>query len=162
MALIHPFTLRLMLKDFQSSFWACLLGTPTWQRLKSLFCYLYHANNSLNCARIATVCRMRLVCEKTLLGRNKFLWDYWAKAYLPITRNKPMESGLTRRAGRYIDPRDHRCSSRVAGALEIFGGLLNRGWRPTSPVCDGTAPHRLVSLYRRVGGRCGARTNQRF
>ena len=73
-----------------------------------------------------------------------------------------MESGLTRRAGTYIDPGDHRYSSRVAGAVEI---VLNRGWGPISPVCDGTAPHRLVSLYHppaRVGGRCGARTNQRF
>ena len=30
-----------------------------------------------------------------------------------------MESGLTRRAGRYIDPGDHRYSSRVVGAVEI-------------------------------------------
>ena len=58
-----------------------------------------------------------------------------------------MESGLTRRAGRYIDPRDHRYSSRVAGAVEFFGGFLNRGWGPISPVCDGTAPRRLMSLY---------------
>ena len=49
--------------------------------------------------------------------------------------------------------------------LKRFGGFLNRGWGPISPVCDGTAPHRLVSLYHpptRVGGRCEARTNQRF
>ena len=30
-----------------------------------------------------------------------------------------MESGLTRCAGRYIDPGDHRYSSRVVGAVEI-------------------------------------------
>ena len=30
-----------------------------------------------------------------------------------------MESGLTRRARRYIDPGDHRYSSRVAGAVDI-------------------------------------------
>ena len=76
-----------------------------------------------------------------------------------------MESGLTRRAGRYIDPGDHRYSFRVARAVEIFGEFLNWGWGSISPVCHGTAPHRLVSLYHpptRVGGRCGARTNQRF
>ena len=76
-----------------------------------------------------------------------------------------MESRLIRRAGRYIDPGDRRYNSRVAGAAKVFGGFLNRGWGPISPVCDGTAPHRLVSLYHpptRVGGRCGARTNQRF
>ena len=36
---------------------------------------------------------------------------------------KPMESGLTSRAGRYIDPGDHRYSSLVAGlsvAVEIL------------------------------------------
>ena len=33
--------------------------------------------------------------------------------------NKPMESGLTRHAGRYIDPGDHRYSSRVVGTVEI-------------------------------------------
>ena len=37
---------------------------------KSLFCATYHANSSLNCARIANVCRMRQVCEKTRVGRN--------------------------------------------------------------------------------------------
>ena len=58
-----------------------------------------------------------------------------------------MKSELTRRAGRYIDPGDHRYSPRVAGAVEFFGVFLNRGWGPVSPVCDGTTPHWLVSLY---------------
>ena len=31
-----------------------------------------------------------------------------------------MESGLTRRVERYIDPEHHRHSSRVAGAVEIL------------------------------------------
>ena len=37
---------------------------------KSLSRATYHANNSLNCARIADVCRMREVCDKNRLGRN--------------------------------------------------------------------------------------------
>ena len=48
--------------------------------------------------------------------------------------------------------------------LQRSGGFLNGVWGPVSPVCDGTAPHWLVSLYHppRVGRRCEARTNQRF
>ena len=57
-----------------------------------------------------------------------------------------MESGLTRRAGRYIDPGDHRYSSRVVRAAEIRR-TSEPGWGPISPVCDGTAPHWLVSFY---------------
>ena len=73
-----------------------------------------------------------------------------------------MESRLTRRAGRYIDPGDHRCSSRVAGAVEIRR-ISEAGMGPISPACDGTAPHRWASLYHPptiVRGRRGARTNQ--
>ena len=78
-----------------------------------------------------------------------------------------MESGLTRRAGTNIDPVDHRYMyiSRVVGAVEI-GRIFEAGMGPYLPrVCDGTAPHRLVSVYdppTRVGGRCGAPTDQRF
>ena len=63
-ALIRPFILRLVLlllfKFFSSSFWACLLGTPT---SKSPFCATYHANSWSNCARIANVCQLRSHCE---------------------------------------------------------------------------------------------------
>ena len=37
---------------------------------KSFVCATYHASSSLNCARVANVCRMREVCEKSRLGRN--------------------------------------------------------------------------------------------
>ena len=85
--------------------------------------------------------------------------EHWIAFF---TRNKPMESGLTRRAGTYVDPGYHRYMyiSRVVGAIS------EPGMGPYIPrVCDGTAPHRLVSLYdppTRVGGRCGAPTDQRF
>ena len=108
------------------------------------------------------VCRMREVCEKTWLGWNNC--ELIGSIPTSITRNKPMESGLTRRAGRCIDAGDHRYISRVTGVVKIFGVFLNRGWRPISPVCDRTAPHRLVTLYHsptRMGGRCGNPTIQR-
>ena len=104
------------------------------------FCATYHENNSLNCARIANVCRMRELCEKTQLGRNNCELIGSKSTSQSITRSKPMKSVLTRRAGRYIDPGDHRYRSRVAGAVEIFRGFLNRGWGPISPACDGTGP----------------------
>ena len=65
-----------------------------------------------------------------------------------------MESGLTRRAGRYIDPGDHRYSSRVAGAVEIrrisepgIGPYLPRVRRNCAP----SVSEPLSSSYYMVG-----------
>ena len=147
MTLIRPFILRwvllLLFKYFSSSFFFSVLArhANVIPRIGSKsFCATYHENNSLNCARIANVCRMREICEKTQLGRNNWELIGSKSTSQSITRNKPMKSVLTRRAGRYIDPGDHRYSSRVAGAVEIFRGFLNRGWGPISPACDGTGP----------------------
>ena len=56
----------------------------------------------------------------------------WVKAYQPITRKKPIKSGLTRRAGRHIDPGDHRYSSHVVGAVEIRR-ISEPGMEPSIP-----------------------------
>ena len=86
---------------------------------------------------------------------------------LPVNHEKisqSMESELTRREERSVDPGDHRYRSRVAGVVEIRR-ISEPAMGSYLPVCDVTAPHRLVSLYHpptKVGGRCGARTNQRF
>ena len=72
--LIRPFILRLVLllmfkfshPHFER---ACSARQPDIGST-SFLCATYHANNSLNCARIAIFCRMREVCEKTRLGRN--------------------------------------------------------------------------------------------
>ena len=54
-----------------------------------------------------------------------------------------------------IVPGDHRYTVPALLKRSIFGGFLNRRWGLTSPVCDGTAPHWLVSLYHppRIGRR---------
>ena len=47
-----------------------------------------------------------------------------------------MESGLTRRAERYIDPGDHRCSFRITGSVEI-----RRIYEPGMGPCATELPH---------------------
>ena len=61
---------------------------------------------------------MREVCEKTRLGRNncELIGSKLTSQSREISQS--MESGLTRREGRYVDPGDHRYSSRVARAVD--------------------------------------------
>ena len=132
---------------------------------KSFFCATYHANNSLKCARIAIVCRMREACEKSRVGRNNC--ELMASKTTSQSReiSQSMRSGMTRRAGRYNDPGDHRYSSRVVGAVETPRRISEPGIGPYLLRVRRNYPHRLVSLYHpptRVGGRSRARTNQRF
>ena len=70
--------------------------------------------------------------------------SYWVKAYKTITKNMPMESGLTRRAGRYIDLLvDHGCGSRVVGAVNILR-IFEPGMGPYVPLVRRNCPPLVV------------------
>ena len=69
----------------------------------------------------------------------KIFVSYWVKAYKTITKNMPMESGLTRRAGRYIDLADHRCGFRVVEDVDILR-IFEAGMGPYVPLVRRNCP----------------------
>ena len=145
--------------------WSVLARHVNLIQAQNRFCATYHANKSLNCACIANVCRMPEVCNKSRLGRNSCELVGSKPTNQPITTNKPMESWLTLRAGRYIDPGEHRHSSRVAGVVEVRR-ISQPGMEPYLPrvrrICPPIGWRASIILLLKVGDRCGAWTNQRF
>ena len=125
------------------SFWACLLGTPTWYSHKIAYLCDLYCKWLVELRSHFKTLPYTEVCEETRVGHKRF----------EIIGSKPTRQSQISHCGRgwhdvggSIDPGDHRYRSRVVGTVETRE-IYELGMGPYPPRVRQKCPSLVGELY---------------